>query len=235
VIVSILEANPKGLAVTEITRIIRERDLYRRNDGQVPFSPQVSARIHNHPDLFEIDKSVSPSIIRLRKVTEATKDSEPTPPIIAPIPVIQEWWWEGNIQTKIAQYLRSAGWTIKREVDTSTRARGADLEATLGKRVLVVEVKGYPSKLYRRGPSEGQPKRTNPRLQAKHWYAEALLTAILHRQLAPTVEMALAFPDADRYQSLVRRTESALRFLGVGVYLVREDGTVDQRLPHGAA
>lgn len=68
-------------------------------------------------------------------------------------------------------------------------------------------------------------------MQVRHWFADALLTAVLRRHSSPTVDVALAFPDVDRYQDLINRTESALRALKIGVYLVPKVGPVEQRIP----
>src|SRR5439155_18066398 len=146
--------------------------------------------------------------------------------------VTEEWWWEGNVVKVLAKYLESNGWTVRSVADTATGAPGADLEVTQGNRTLIVEVKGYPSTLYRRGPQAGQQKRAHPSLQAKHWYAEALLSALLRRHERPEAEIALGLPETKRYRELFSRTAPSLDLLGIGLYLVRADGSVLRCVKH---
>jgi len=133
----------------------------------------------------------------------------------------------------VAHHLEEAGWNVQ-QADAEMGQRGPDVLAILGSRTLVVEVKAYPSTRYRRGPKEGHPKPTDPRLQAKHWYSDALLSILLRRQTRPTGELALAFPDLPRYRELITHTEYALRGLGLGVYLVRQNGQVQEFFHPGA-
>lgn len=228
----------RGLTVAEITRIVRERKLYLRQDGNTPERSQISVRIYGRPALFHIDRSTYPSTIRI-----AAGNSDPAIAASAPemeaehepeetISASAEWWWEGNIQARVAEYLSQQGWTVKSRADTAARARGADIIAHIGERTLIVEVKGYPSTVYSRGPQAGRLKRTKPRLQARHWFADALLGGMLHRESSPHSEVALAFPDVDRYRKLISRTETALHALGLGVYLVPRNGPPKQRIRH---
>ena len=78
----------------------------------------------------------------------------------------RDWYWEGRVVDALEKYLMDYGWTVIEKADTETRARGVDLVATKGKKMLLVEAKGYPSKVYARGEKKGTPKPTNPRNQA---------------------------------------------------------------------
>ena len=91
---------------------------------------------------------------------------------------------------------------------------------------MFVEVKGYPSKFYERGDRMGQAKRTNPPTQARHWMAEALLTAMLRQAEGQAHQVAIAFPDFDVYTKLLRRISQSVLALGLTVLLVRESGSV---------
>jgi hypothetical protein len=146
----------------------------------------------------------------------------------------QDWYWEGNVQTAIADHLTANGWTIVFLADTAARAPGDDIRARKGGRTLRVEVKGWPTKGRYADPNRaGEVKPTNPTTQAGHWYSQALLRSIrdLHRH--PGDEVAIGLPDWPRFRSLIADTESPLRQLGVGVYLVREGRSVRLLLPHG--
>lgn len=144
--------------------------------------------------------------------------------------VTEEWHWEGNVQARLIAYLNDEQWSIKQSADTANNERGVDILATKGIRTLAIEVKGYPSEYYRRGPQKGQMKPTNPSLQARHWFSNALLSALLLRESHPLAERALGLPDVPTYRRLLERTQADLRALGIGAFLVKEDGTVEQIL-----
>jgi hypothetical protein len=91
---------------------------------------------------------------------------------------------------------------------------------------LIVEAKGYPSKVYERGAKKGQPKRTSPATQARHWVTEALLTALLRQSENRQHHVAIAFPEFPVYTKLLSRIAGSLRTLGLIVLLVQESGAV---------
>ena len=137
-----------------------------------------------------------------------------------------EWYWEGNVVKAVSAYLQKEGWTIKRTADTETQEAGVDIQAQRSSEVLLVEVKGYPSKVYQRGEQKGQPKPTNPSIQARHWYSQVLFSAILRQAEHPTATVAIALPKFTTFTNLVRRTRHALTKLGIVVYVVEESGAV---------
>lgn len=117
--------------------------------------------------------------------------------------------------------------------DTAAREVGIDLVLQRGEDRLNVEVKGWPSTVYARGDRAGQTKPTQPTVQARHWFAGALLSAVLIRDALPEQRVALAFPDIARYRDLLARSARSLHDLRVEVLLVGDDGavaTVDPRL-----
>lgn len=137
-----------------------------------------------------------------------------------------EWYWEGNVVKAVSAYLQKEGWTVKRTANTETREAGVDIHAQKSSEVLLVEVKGYPSTVYERGERKGQPKRTNPPTQARHWYGEVLFSAILRQAEHPTATVAIALPKFTPFTNLVRRMRHALTKLGIVVYVVEDSGTV---------
>jgi hypothetical protein len=136
------------------------------------------------------------------------------------------WCWEGTVVRAVASFLTGRGWSIERIANTETGEPGADIKARRSGSVLIVEVKGYPSKTYERGPRKGQPKRTNPATQARHWFGEALLTALLRRAENGQHHVAIAFPEFAVYTKLLTRVTGSLKMLGLIVLLVQESGTV---------
>ena len=136
------------------------------------------------------------------------------------------WCWEGNVVCALASYLIENGWTIESIADTATGQAGADIKASRHDEILIVEVKGYPSKEYERGEKMGQPKRANPATQARHWFGEALLTALLRQREYPAHQVALAFPDFAVYTKLLTRLSEPLKTLQLRTFVVGESGSV---------
>ena len=134
-----------------------------------------------------------------------------TPPRAAPAPPVAitsadpraEWSWEGNIQTAVVRHLAGTGWAVIRVADTASQERGIDIVAERDDRRLLVEVKGWPSTTYARGERAGQPKPSQPTLQAGHWFASGLLAALRTRPKDADAELAFALPDIPRYRALL--------------------------------
>ncbi len=137
-----------------------------------------------------------------------------------------EWAWEGNVQSRVATHLAQTGWSIIRVADTAQRERGVDIIAERGGQRLLVEAKGWPSTTYARGERAGQPKPTQPTLQATHWFAEALAT-LIRRGGEPEARLSLALPDMHRYRTLLGEAGWALERLNITVYLVTAEGAVE--------
>jgi hypothetical protein len=145
--------------------------------------------------------------------------------------VVRDWFWEGNVQARIAAWLVEQGWQDLRVADTASRERGVDILAGKGSRRLAVEVKGWPTTTYARGPLAGEPKPTPPTSQAGKWFSHALLTVLTTLQSRPDHEVAIGLPDMPRFRRLVAATDQSLSFLGVGVLLVRQDDAIEVLLP----
>lgn len=134
--------------------------------------------------------------------------------------------WEGNVQSVIVSHLAAEGWTIVSAADTASQARGIDIVAERASQRLLVEVKGYPGTTYARGEKAGQPKPTQPSLQAKHWLSDALLKTMRTREKHPHAQVAIGLPDMPRYRTLLAEIASSLAALDVLVLLVHDDQTV---------
>jgi hypothetical protein len=135
-----------------------------------------------------------------------------------------DWFWEGNVSRMVARHLERQGW----RVGLGTEA--IDLVAEQGGRVLMLEVRGFPSNVYTQGPKAGMPKPARSSTQVRQWYADALLTVMLLRHARPDVEIALVLAAHRTYRSLVAQTERSLRLLCVGVLLVGPSGDVETLL-----
>jgi hypothetical protein len=138
----------------------------------------------------------------------------------------EEWFWEGNVQALVVRYLAVLGAVVHSVADTASKARGTDVVATVAGRRLHVEVKGWPSTMYADPRRAGEVKRTQPTVQAKHWYAEAVLSALRLRGRYAEDRVIVALPAFDRYRRLAEETAPTLGLVRIEVWLVDESGEV---------
>ncbi len=154
-------------------------------------------------------RQVSGRIHNFPLVTERTQEA-------ARVDGPRPWSWEGNVQDAVIRFLQAEGYEIIRAADTASKEHGKDVEARKGTNTLWVAVKGYPLRT---------PK-TNPSLQAAHWFSDALFDVVSWRGEDPQAELALALPDYPRYQMLASRVawlQTPARF---HLLWVRENGSV---------
>jgi hypothetical protein len=137
-----------------------------------------------------------------------------------------DWFWEGNVVNSLEKHFVDLGWVLEFKADTASRQAGVDLHLRKGHLELMIEAKGYPSTTYQRGTKQGLPKPTNPATQARHWYAEAILCAMLRQHDHPNLMVAIAFPENPVFTSIVERTKDSLHKLGLPVLFVSEAGGV---------
>ena len=139
-----------------------------------------------------------------------------------------DWFWEGNVQEKLAKYFENQGYKVK-TTDTLSKSRGVDISAFRNSDEMLVEVKGYPSNKYMDGSKRGQIKRTQPTLQAKHWFSDALLSVIRRKGKFPNSSIAIGLPEFTRYLDLIKDANWALEKLGVRVFIVTQNGEVYEK------
>jgi hypothetical protein len=137
-----------------------------------------------------------------------------------------EWHTEEHTQALLVEWLKSEGWTIVRTANTATREHGVDVIAERNHERLGIEVKGFPSRYYVRGPKKGLVKPTTPVEQAKKWYSHALVPAMRLRNREPETRSVICFPDFPVYRRLYEDTASSLRAATIEVWFVSETGDV---------
>jgi hypothetical protein len=121
---------------------------------------------------------------------------------------------------------------LPRVADTATRERGIDVLAVRDGRTLAVEVKGFPSRGTYSDPARAaETKPTQPGTQARHWYAQAILKAMLTLGEFPGYDVAIGPPDVPTYRHLHERTHSSLDRAGIRVLFVSERGAVRPGAP----
>jgi Holliday junction resolvase-like predicted endonuclease len=163
-----------------------------------------------------------------RRNTCSQTGPAPGPPATSP-PLPGAGLPEGTVQSFVVAYLVSQGWEIQRVADTASREQGIDVLATRDGHVLAVEVKGFPGTAYADPRRSGEAKRTPPAAQARVWYAQAILKAMLTRSDHPEYDLAIALPDAATYRSLHQRTRTSLDQLSISVMFVTATGDVHLR------
>ncbi len=223
-VLRLLRSTPEGMTDAELARRL----------GKLHQQVNQRCRQLATEGLLVRDSSASPIVNRLQHGVAAPPDPPPLAvspahemPSPQPLATAQvEWSWEGNVQSAIVAHLAREGWRVTRVADTAAQERGVDVVAERETETVLVEVKGWPSRVYARGERAGQPKPTQPTLQAKHWYAEALLSALRLREKHARHCVVMAFPDMPRYRAVGSETATSLRACGVDIWFVTADGNV---------
>jgi hypothetical protein len=211
-VIRALRARPAGMTDAELSAMLVKRHQHINTTCRQLADQGLIVRDTSHGGIVNRLRGDVPPQVRVA-------DGEP--PSTA-----SGWAWEGNVQSCVATHLAATGWSIIRVADTAQRERGVDIIADRDGRRLLVEVKGWPSSTYARGERAGQPKPTQPGLQATHWFAEGL-TTLIRRGAESGARLALALPDMLRYRTLLAEAGWALDRLDIRVYLVTADGAVE--------
>ena len=105
----------------------------------------------------------------------------------------QPWFWEGNVQDAVVNYLRDHEYQIHFAANTATKQHGKDIiaQAPSGE-TLWVSAKGFPM-----GTTN-----TAPQTQARHWFARAIFDLILWRGENSSAVIALALPAREHTSDL---------------------------------
>ena len=128
----------------------------------------------------------------------------------------QPWFWEGNVQETVVQYLDKHGYTIISAVNTASKERGKDIEAEINGRFLWITVKGFPK----------GTKKTHPSTQAGHWFKGATFDLLQYRGESHEADLGMALPDFPRYHNLAKKISWIQPVLKFTYYWVSEDGSV---------
>lgn len=142
-----------------------------------------------------------------------------------------DWFYEGKISKKLVEYFQANGYTVIKNNSDNIKARGEDIIISFQEQWEIIEVKGFPTQFYVQGKKKGTPKPTNPKLQAKHWFSEVLLSSIFNYQKHKNnsnFKLALAFPLNPRYKELIEKVEDFFTDNNIDfkVYFVDEQGSV---------
>lgn len=132
-------------------------------------------------------------------------------------PKFSNWFWEGNVQSKVINFLVSQKYQIRSVANTAFHQTGIDIIAEKNGKKLWVSVKGYP---------QGTEK-TNASTQSRHWFKHAIFDIIDYRERDKEAFLAVAFPDFRTYRNLSKKItwfQAAAKFIYIWV---KEDGSVE--------
>lgn len=208
-IISYLQSHPEGIDDDELARALGLKARQQANarcrelekEGLV-IRRRVGDKIHN----FWAGNSVA-----------AASSVPPIPPNPqSDLPKSKHWFWEGNIQSKVIQYLATHGFYIRSVADTASHQQGIDIVAEKDGKLLWVSVKGYP---------QGTDK-TNPSVQAGHWFKQVIFDIIEYRERDKNALLAVALPDYPRYRSLAQKITWFKPVANFVYFWVKEDGQI---------
>ena len=72
-----------------------------------------------------------------------------------------------------------------------------NLEAMYGNDHLILECKGLQSDCYVSGSRKGEPKFTNSKQQAHHWFTDVLYSVLKAKSNGPNVRIGIALPSVN--------------------------------------
>jgi hypothetical protein len=142
----------------------------------------------------------------------------------------KDWFYEGNVSKHIVDFLEKSKYNVIKHNSNKISDRGIDIIAELNGNTELIEVKGYPTEYYTKGDKKGQKKPTNPKLQAKHWFSEAILSSVFNYAdiKYKNKVIALGLPFFPRYKELIEKVHPFFyeNKLTVKVYFVNQNGNV---------
>ena len=128
----------------------------------------------------------------------------------------RNWFWEGNVQKKVRDYLLKNSYHIKFFANTAKRQKGVDIIAEKNINELWITAKGYP---------EGTVK-TPASTQASHWFKQAIFDIIIYRSQENDISLGIALPDFRRYHALSNKIHWFKGVSGYKYYWVSKNGEV---------
>ena len=188
-VLRILAEQPGGLTDAQLTA-----ELRRTRSKVVHQTANALCRALAADGLIVRDAANGPIVNRLAVAA----------PVMPPVDFASSrpWPWEGAVQGLVVDRLGDLGARIESQADTARREHGTDVVAVLAGRRLHVEVKGWPGREYADLRRAGETKRTPPTMQAAHWFAGAVSSAMKLRHVHPRDRVVVALPDLPRYRTL---------------------------------
>lgn len=204
-IIDYLQNNPEGIDDDDLAKVLKLsfRQEANKHCRELEKEGLISRRQHRGKiNNFWLESKTVPILPLI--VEDETFES----------PQHADWYWEGNVQDKVIQHLKKQGFEIISSADTSSHQTGIDITARKADQELWVTVKGYP---------HGTPK-TNPIVQAGHYFKDAIFDVIQYRDAEKNVNLAVALPDFGRYHRLAGKITWFKAAANYKYYWVNENG-----------
>lgn len=216
-VLHILAGHPEGMTDAELAT-----ELKKLHPKVVHQTANTICRRLAEEGIVLRDAMDAPILNRLR-------DAAPLEPPRRPVSSEPKkpWPWEGAVQHVLVGWLTGQGAEIVSLAETASKQRGTDVVADLDDRRIHIEVKGWPSIGYSDPRRAGEIKPTAPTMQANHWFAEAVSSALKLRQAYQSDRVVVAFPDMPRYRTLHSERADPLKRVDIECWLVGESGTVE--------
>ena len=143
----------------------------------------------------------------------------------------EDWFYEGNVSAQIINYFKGNFYEIVKDNSLNTKAHGVDIIVKNANSLIVMEVKGYPSKYHTKGINVGKLKVTKPQHQAKHWFGEVIMKTIYNYSKykdEKNLKLAIGIPQNDVYSDLIEIVKDYFikNNLDLFIYFVSEKGEI---------
>ncbi|MHB9032304.1 MAG: hypothetical protein ACYC6L_04565 [Anaerolineae bacterium] len=220
-IIYYLEHHPEGIDDDELARALQLNSRQTSNiicrqleeDGII-----VRRRFNGKIRNYWVD--YSNGAVVLKPGTPVQAPIEPNLPV-PPDPngiIKKEWFWEGNVQSRIIGYLAAQDFSIRSVANTATHIQGIDIIAEKDGVELWVSVKGYPQ----------GTERTHPSTQAAVWFSGAVFDILEYRGQNSEVLLAIGLPDFQRYRNFAQRISWLLPTAKFHYLWVYQNGQVSE-------
>lgn len=143
----------------------------------------------------------------------------------------KDWATEHLVVSALLRNLRRDGWRVVTRADSRTREHGVDLIVERDGIRLAIEAKGFPAAFYPEGHAKAGQRKPWRSTQARSYMGDLLLTTLLVIDRYPDHQVAIAVPDRLTFYSLVERLKPQLQRLGIGAYIIHENGQVTEAFP----
>lgn len=226
-VLAALRLAPNGMSDGELARRLGKRPQHINTTCRILVQQGRATRADGPAGIVNVTRptrttgGAAPQPTKPQAEHEAPRPDSTTPPSV----MEESWPAESVVQALMVESLTTAGWSIERSANTRAGERGVDVIAVMGERRLLMEVKGYPGTTYSRGPKAGQPKPTQPTLQASHYFDGGLRKCLQMRETEPEARVVLALPSVPRYRAIAWSVAASLAATRVEVWFVAEDGS----------
>lgn len=143
------------------------------------------------------------------------------------------WFSEEFISERLVSYLKENGYKIHKDPTNKTPEKSETI-ITASKFFTkeIIEVKGFPTELYRGAASRETPRNSSHIQHAKNWFSEALMNSFVNfgkYYSNDSADVAMALPNVDKYKAIIGKVQDyfSSNDLYFKIYLINEDGTVE--------